>query len=150
MVKRRRASGRGVDSRRHPTPKPEIALFTKRYNCSMAASDHLNKLQHGEHIVGYHHTNEESANKIMSEGFKNPSGWTYFGNSLDPDGFYGDHAIEIAVKPGRVELDPNSPVGHPWQQKEHVGNWSDKAFLVAPDEDVYPLKVHKIKNKLQK
>lgn len=102
----------------------------------------LNEEQFKEHLIGYHHTyDEETANKIMNEGFRGYDGYSYFMNQPDPSGHYGRHIVEVAVNPKNVEIDERSPAGQPWQEKDKSGNWSKDVWMVAPDADIKPLRV---------
>lgn len=107
----------------------------------------LNPDQFKEHLIGYHHTNDlETANKIMSEGFKGyGGGWSYFMNSPDPTNHYGEHVVEVAVNPRKVEIDERSPRGQKWQlehePENHTGDWYKRVWMVAPNEDITPLRV---------
>ena len=107
-----------------------------------------------EQFVGYHHTDRESAQRIMKEGYRSSDNRVFFTGEPDPNMHYGETIVQVHVNPQHMEMDENSPVGQDWQRKtypeEHTGNWSNKVFWVAPSSAVTPVRVHDFTGNINK
>ena len=107
-----------------------------------------------EQFVGYHHTDRESAQRIMNEGYKSSDNYVFFTGEPDPNMSYGESVVQLHVNPEHMEMDENSPVGQDWQRKtnpeRHTGNWGGKVFWVAPSSAVTPVKVHDFTGNMNK